>query len=363
MHELLLYYYGEVVGRIETHGEKKTRSLRQFVFITAIPFVSLTRLLRITSQTIQTPTISSHDISSSALLLTTFTPLLTTSDSFIPASTTTTTPLRTSSSFALRIRTKKLYARDVDVQVTRFEPKDDRHRSNYLLFCGCSMRSAARSASLRHFLSILAASSAAFFSAFWRLRSDLGDGFAAIGIVVLCSICRSIHSTDPCRFLVFVVAEIAVAVTARMICREVKASSPEYCSLRLRRSRNHTPGRVNRISICVFLAQNCRFPVFKVAFLPVETAVFGVEEEPDGCDDDGGKDQGEQRKVDFVVYFGRVEAAGAGSGWSWCASIEVPGACVVSQAWIGVVVVNVGSLEIDVVRKSLREKSAQKVEE
>ena len=55
----------------------------------------------------------------------------------------------------------------------------------------------------------------------------------------------------------------------------------------------------------------------------METAVFGMEEEPDGCNDDSGKDEGEEGKVDFVVYFGGVETAGAGNRWGasnevWC---------------------------------------------
>jgi hypothetical protein len=60
------------------------------------------------------------------------------------------------------------------------------------------------------------------------------------------------------------------------------------------RSGNHASGRVNGIPIRIFLTHNRRFPVFEIALLPVETAVFGVEEEPDGSYDDDGKDEGEQ---------------------------------------------------------------------
>lgn len=55
----------------------------------------------------------------------------------------------------------------------------------------------------------------------------------------------------------------------------------------------------------------------------METAVFGMEEEPDGCEYDGEEDERKEGKVDFVVYFGGIEAAGAGDRWGtrnevWC---------------------------------------------
>lgn len=76
-------------------------------------------------------------------------------------------------------------------------------------------------------------------------------------------------------------------------------------------------GRVDGIAVGIFLAQDGRFVVIPVALLPVEAAILCVEEEPDGSDDDSSADDGEEGEVDLVVYFGRVETAGAwreGSG-------------------------------------------------